>query len=93
MNSAFCCTMFEDKRQESSDDEVNGYRIRKDQIEDYRTKNQWEAAGFCVKPNAQGRKMYATRMAAMHEGRVYTYYLPEQVLKREKNDETKVCED
>ena len=62
MNSAFCCTMFEDKRQESSDDEVNGYRIRKDQIEDYRTKNQWEAAGFCVKPNAQGRKMYATRM-------------------------------
>lgn len=91
MNSAFYCKKFKDKRQESSDYEVNGYRIRKDQLEDYRTENQWVEAGYRLKPGAQGRKMYATRMAAMHEGRVYTYYLPEQVEKRVRNEDTKIC--
>ena len=82
MNKAFYCTKFENLQKESSTHEVNGYRIRKDQIEDYRTANQWEKAGYRVKRGSEGVRMYATRMAAMQDGPVFTYYLPEQVIKR-----------
>ena len=81
MEKAFFCRRFENRRDTSSDQEVNGYRIRKDQVEDYRTEKQWLDAGFRVKPGAEGTKMHATRMAAAYEERAYEYYLPEQVVK------------
>lgn len=79
MKKAFYCTKFENKRKQSSAAEVNGYRIRKDQVEDYRTANQWAEAGYRVRSDAQGAEMYASRVAAMHDGPRYTYYLPDQV--------------
>lgn len=81
MKKAFNCTKFENKQRQSSTEEINGYRIRKDQIEDYRTANQWAEAGYRVKPGAVGTEMYASRMAAMRDGPVYTYYLPDQVIR------------
>lgn len=91
MNKAFYCKKFENVQAESSTQEVNGYRIRKDQVEDYRTENQWVEAGYRVKPGAEGVEMYATRMAAMRDGPVFRYYLPDQVEKRPKTEEGKVC--
>lgn len=82
MNKSFCCTKFENKRGQSSTEEVNGYRIRKDQVEDYRTANQWAEAGYRVKPGAEGIEMYASRFSAAHDGPVFIYYLPEQVEER-----------
>lgn len=82
MKKAFYCTRFENKRNKSSVEEVNRYRIRKDQVEDYRTANQWAEAGYRVKSGEEGTEMYASRLAAMHDGPVYTYYLPEQVERR-----------
>lgn len=82
MNKAFYCTKFENVLTESSDYEVNGYRIKKDQIEDYRTENQWVMAGYQVRTGCKGTKMYATRMAAMNNGPLYVYYLPKEVKKR-----------
>lgn len=81
MNKAFYCTKFENVLEESSTREVNGYRIKKDQVEDYRTAKQWADDGYRVMPGIEGTKMYATRMAAMHDGPVFTYYLPDQVEK------------
>lgn len=82
MNKAFYCTKFENVLTESSDYEVNGYRIKKDQIEDYRTENQWVMAGYQVRTGCKGTKMYATRMAAMNNEPLYVYYLPKEVKKR-----------
>lgn len=79
MNKAFCCMKFENKRAQSSTEEVNGCRIRKNQVEDYRTANQWESAGYRVKPGAKGAEMYASQMAAMQNAQTFIYYLPEQV--------------
>lgn len=79
MNRAFYCTKFENKRGQSSTEEINGRRIRKNQVEDYRTAKQWEKAGYRVKLGAKGTEMYASSMAAMHDGSVFIYYLPEQV--------------
>ena len=81
MEMAFYCTEFDNKREESSSYEYNGYRVKKDQIEDYRTKNQWEDAGYKIREGASGVEMYATRMAAMHNGKRFIYYLPEDVVK------------
>ena len=81
MDRAFCCTKFENKCRQSSVEEFNGYRIRKDQVEDYRTARQWADDGYRVRCGVTGIEMYATRMAAMNNGRVFTYYLPEQVEK------------
>lgn len=85
MQKAFYCTKFENRQKQSSSEEINGYRIRKDQIEDYRTANQWAEAGYMVRDGEEGTEMYASRMAAMRDGPVYTYYLPEQVEKRKNN--------
>lgn len=82
MNKAFYCTKFENRRQESSVETVNGFRIRKDQIEDYRTANQWAENGYRVKAGEAGVEMYANRMAAMNNGKTFRYYLPEQVVKK-----------
>ena len=79
MKKAFYCERFENRQSKSSTNEVNGHRIRKDQIEDYRTANQWEEAGFQVKEGEIGVEMYASRVAAMNDGKTFTYYLPEQV--------------
>ena len=81
MNKAFYCTRFQNRQQESSPMEINGYRIRKDQVEDYRTENQWAAAGYVVRSGCFGTEMYATRSAAMSNGKRYIYYLPEEVRK------------
>ena len=81
MNKAYFCNKFEDRRSESSTYEYNGHRVRKDQIEDYRTERQWAEVGYCVKEDAVGYEMYATRMAGMHNGPTFIYYLPDQVMK------------
>lgn len=79
MQKAFYCTRFENKLAESSDEQINGYRIKKDQTEDFRTANQWLEAGYKVKAGEKGAEMYATRMAAMNNGKRFLYFLPEQV--------------
>lgn len=59
--------------------EFNGFKVRSKQVEDYRTKNQWEKAGYRVKQNAIGTEMYPVMLAAQRNGRRYTYYLPNEV--------------
>ncbi len=79
MDKARYCTRFESQQKKSSSTKINGYKIRKDQIEDYRTARQWIDAGFKVKEGSIGKKMYASRYAAMNHGPVFEYFLPEQV--------------
>lgn len=79
MRKAFCCTRFENKHTESSKEQFNGYRVKKDQTEDFRTANQWLDAGYKVKAGEKGTEMYATRIAAMSNGKRFVYFLPEQV--------------
>ena len=69
MDKARYCTRFESQQKKSSSTKINGYKIRKDQIEDYRTARQWIDAGFKVKEGSIGKKMYASRYAAMNHGR------------------------
>ena len=82
MDKSNCCTKFENKQSHSSDHKYNGFLVRKDQIEDYRTENQWLEDGFVVKKNAVGTEMYASRMSAMNNGRRFIYYLPDQVKRK-----------
>lgn len=82
MDKACYCTKFEDKRKESSPALFNGYRVRKDQIEDYRTTNQWASAGYVIRDGAVGTEMYASRFSAMNDGPRFIYFLPDQVQPR-----------
>ena len=77
------CLQFEDRIKNSFDEEVNGFKVRSKQVEDYRTRNQWERAGYAVKKGAIGTEMYAVLLAAENNGRRYIYYLPEEVEKLE----------
>ena len=79
MDKANYCNYFENMQKESSDTEINGYRVRKDQIEDYRTERQWNNSGYIVKEGEKGKLMYASRFSAMKRGRVFEYFLPDQV--------------
>lgn len=81
MNSSFTCTKFENKSKSSSITMYNGFLVRKDQVEDYRTKTQWYESGYKVKEGSIGHEMYATRMGAYNNGKRFLYYLPEQVEK------------
>ena len=81
MNRAFYCNKFENTQIESSDYRYNGFLVRKDQIEDYRTERQWSESGFIVKPGEVGTEMYATRDAGIHNSKRFIYFLPEQVKK------------
>lgn len=81
MNKAHICKCFENKNRSSSVETFNGYRIRKDQIEDYRTANQWREAGFEIKSGEVATKMYSRRSSAENNGRLYEYFLPNQVVK------------
>lgn len=89
MDKAYYCNKFKHKQKESSTEEYNGYRVKKDQIEDYRTENQWIEDGFQIKEGVAGHRMYATRIAARNQGKTFVYYLPEEVepLKNEKVQE------
>lgn len=79
MDKAQYCNFFESKRKISSTDEINGYKVRKDQIEDYRTERQWNDSGYIVKEGEKGKLMYSSRFSAMNRGRVFEYFLPDQV--------------
>ena len=57
MDKAQYCNFFENERQASSTEEINGYKVRKDQIEDYRTENQWNESGYRVKQGEHGYLM------------------------------------
>ena len=81
MYKAYYCNEFVNRRTESSTYEYNGYRVKKDQLEDYRTENQWREAGYVVKEEAVGKEMYASRFSAINGGKTYIYYLPEEVEK------------
>ena len=79
MNKANYCNCFENMQKKSSETEINGYRVRKDQLEDYRTECQWNDSGYIVKEGEKGKVMYASRVSAMNHGRVFEYFLPDQV--------------
>ena len=79
MDKAYYCKSFENRKLTSADSEIHGYRVRKDQIEDYRTERQWNDSGYSVREGEKGRLMYASRTAAMNSGRVFEYFLPDQV--------------
>lgn len=52
-----------------------GYKYRCRQNKDYRTKKQWEAAGYKIKEGMKGHKMHASSMST----KTYLYFLPEEV--------------
>ena len=79
VNRGRYCTHFENRIRESWTEKVNGFMVRSKQTEDYRTRNQWERAGFEPKQGVQGTEMYATRFAAENHSKTYIYYLPEEV--------------
>lgn len=72
------CMLFEDVRKESSTKEYNGLRIKADQLEDYRTEEEWLEECFVIKKDAKGKLMYPS-MSAMNLGITDIYYLPEEV--------------
>lgn len=52
-----------------------GFPYRSRQIEDYRTRRQWEEAGYKVKIGEEGHKMHSS----MNSSKTFVYYLPEEV--------------
>lgn len=81
VNRGLYCLQFRNRMNESDTTEHNGFKVRSKQVEDYRTKNQWLDAGYVVKDGVVGTEMYAVLSAAEHNGRRYTYYLPNEVEK------------
>ncbi len=79
MDKANYCNYFENNRKTSSTDVINGYKVRKDQIEDYRTERQWNDFGYVVKEGEKGQLMYASRFSATNSGKVFEYFLSDQV--------------
>lgn len=74
------CKLFEDIRKTSNLTEYNGFLVRKYQVEDYRTRKQWEKAGYQLKSDAVGKEMYAQIGAALANSQHrYIYYLPHEV--------------
>ncbi len=83
MITSYKCPYFEDMRIDDDIRYINGYSIRNERKEDFRTQKQWEKAGFLVKPNEKGQEMYASYSAFKKDpdNRII-YYLPEQVERR-----------
>jgi len=78
---AYWCLDFEGHSSGSDTTEYHGHRIRNRQVEDWRTKNQWEEAGYFVKFGEQPTLMFKDARSAEenNERGLYGYYLPEQV--------------
>lgn len=78
---AFWCLDFEGKNLKSDTNNYHGHRIRNRQVEDWRTKNQWEEAGYFVKFGEQPTQMFKDARSAEknNERGLFEYYLPEQV--------------
>ncbi len=85
MDKARYCYFFENKRKTSSTDAINGYKVRKDQIEDYRTERQWNESGYSIKDGEKGQLMYASRFSATNSGKIFEYFLPNQIQNMSKN--------
>ena len=84
MERAFFCMEYDDGRSASDTTEYHGYRIKNRQVEDWRTRNQWEAAGYYIKPGEQPTMMWKNFMCAEKNytrSGLFGYYLPEQVAK------------
>lgn len=70
------CEMFERRLKESSDEVSDlGFKYRSKQVEDYRTRRQWEDAGYQVKDGIQGHEMHAR----MGDRKTFVYFLPDEV--------------
>ncbi len=81
MNRAFFCLDFDMGNIKSDMTEYHGHRIRNRQAEDWRTKNQWNEAGYSVKPGEKPTLMFKDHFSAENnnERGLFGYYLPEQV--------------
>lgn len=84
MTRAFFCLDFEDERKQSDTTEYHGYRIKNRQVEDWRTRRQWEDAGFYVKPGEQPTMMFKNFLSAEKnlQSGLIEYYLPDQVVQK-----------
>ena len=83
---ACCCEKFERRLNSSSSIlSPQGFKYRSKQIEDYRTRRQWEDAGYKVRDGEVGYEMHASMMS----GKTFLYYLPEQV--ERMNDTEEIC--
>ena len=85
MTRAFFCLDFEDGSLQSDTTEYHGHRIKNRQVEDWRTRRQWEDAGFYVKPGEQPTMMFKNFLSAEKNLRsgLCGYYLPDQVKHKE----------
>lgn len=54
----------------------DGVPVRNQTSLDYRTANQWEMVGRCIKDDAEGLEMHPT----MNGSKTYTYYLIEDTI-------------
>lgn len=85
MTTSYKCPYFNDMRISDEVRYFNGYCIRTERKEDFRTKKQWEKAGYIVKPNEKGQEMYSSYKAFKKDPNYrITYFLPEQVERRNK---------
>lgn len=70
------CQKFERRFQTSSNQVSDlGFKYRSKQVEDYRTRRQWEEIGYIVKEGEKGHEMHASMMS----NKTFVYYLPEEV--------------
>ncbi len=84
MTRAFFCQDFENESLQSETREYHGYRIKNRQVEDWRTRRQWEDAGFYVKPGEQPTMMFKNFLSAEKnlQSGLIGYYLPDQVVQK-----------
>jgi hypothetical protein len=82
------CEKFEG-RLKTSDNRVSdlGFMYRSKQVEDYRTRLQWEDAGYRVKDGIQGHEMHASMMSS----KTYIYFLPDEVEPMESGANVEPC--
>ena len=70
------CEKFERRLKESCDRVSDlGFKYRSKQVEDYRTRRQWEDAGYKVKDGIQGHEMHAVSGSS----KTFIYFLPDEV--------------
>lgn len=74
VSRGYYCTKFERVETASDTRLYDGYMRRNLQVEDYRTKRQWEDVGREINKDAKGVEMRANGTYR----NVYVYYLPEE---------------
>lgn len=72
------CEKFESRLKRSGEEvSAQGFKYRSKQVEDYRTKRQWEDVGYRVKEGVKGHEMHPSMLSS----KTYIYFLPEEVEK------------